>query len=46
MKIQDLLEYSLDIDKNSRLGQIIDKTGAKDAIEKIGNSFSNIFKPD
>jgi len=46
MKIQDLLEYSLDIDKNSRLGQIIDKTSAKDAIEKIGNSFSNIFKSD
>jgi len=46
MKIQDLLEFTLDTTKDSTIGKIIDKVGARDAVDKIGNSFSNVFKTD
>ncbi len=45
MKIQDLLEFAPTVDKESPLGKVLGNPDVQKTIDKIGNSFSNIFKP-
>jgi len=44
MKIQDLLEFAPTVDKESPLGKVLGNPDVQNTIDKIGNSFSNMFK--